>query len=411
VAKMRGVAKKESRRLNHYYLGVEHLMLGLLAEEESLIVSCLGDAFTAPQLRSEILSRLPKGEGPWYWDGIVKTPRYSRVMSRARKIKKEFGHSRMLPHHVFLAILKEGRNLPVRALKEMNADVKAAAAVLRRELQQQTPLLFAEDTETPFGQFCKRVICRKYLPDAIPFAGRGEELQKAIHAVTDLFKSVIVVGEPGAGKSAFVQELECHLQKSFSDSGLTYGGLYELKKGVTFGKDENNEEPESNFQNLITGIIATNALLCIEGLEVFLGMGFRSRAVSFAETLEMHLSSNELILVATTTPEGLLSCEMESKDIMSNFEVILLSEPSPELMLNILSSAREMFEAEHSLTIENAALAALMDLQYRMGDLVLPAKAIELLEHLCFLAKASAEPGEQVNIDADKVADFIQVHL
>jgi len=102
---------------------------------------------------------------------------------------------------------------------------------------------------------------------------------------------------------------------------------------------------------------------------------------------------------------------MESKDIMSNFEVILLPEPSPDLMLNILTSARENLEAEHSLTIEDAALAALIDMPYQMGDRALPAKAIEMLEHLCFLAKASAEPGERVTIGAEKVADFVQVHL
>ena len=86
IARVRGTSKKESRRLNHYYLGVEHLMLGLLAEEESVVVSCFGDRYTAPQLRTEILARTPKGEGPWYWDGILKTPRYNRIMSRARRI-------------------------------------------------------------------------------------------------------------------------------------------------------------------------------------------------------------------------------------------------------------------------------------------------------------------------------------
>ncbi|UCD55979.1 MAG: protein kinase, partial [Candidatus Hydrogenedentota bacterium] len=139
IAHVRGVAKKESRGLDQYYLGVEHLMLGLLAEEESLVVSCFGDKVTAEQLRSGIISHLPKGEGPWYWDGLRKTPRYKRVMKLARKIKRESAHEHMLPQHLLLAILEEGRNVPVRVLRELKVDIKDAIGNLRREIRRRRP--------------------------------------------------------------------------------------------------------------------------------------------------------------------------------------------------------------------------------------------------------------------------------
>ncbi|RJP22758.1 MAG: hypothetical protein C4520_07830 [Candidatus Abyssobacteria bacterium SURF_5] len=406
VARIRGVAKKESRRLNHYYIGVEHMMLGLLAEEESLVVSCFGDQYTAPQIRSELFDRLPKGEGPWYWDGIIKTPRYKNIMKSARIIKREFGHERMLPQHVLLAILEEGKNVPVRALKEMNIDVKAAADYLRQEFIQKIPAFCPNDPDTPLGKCARKLVCARYLPDTIPFINRKDELQAAVHSILDSRRSVILNGPPGIGKKAFVRELECHLEQTCQDNGIPYGGMYELRKADLLSVTEDDEQREELFLNLITSVIGFNGILAVEGLDVLIGIGARARIGFIAEIMTSYLDSNDLIIVATTTPEGVESCEMESKEILSHFDVINLSEPSAETVMEILSAAKDVLEVEHSFTIEPDALAAVMELSGRFAEPAFPARALEVLDRTCIFAKLSGNSQKGV-IDSESVTEFI----
>jgi ATP-dependent Clp protease ATP-binding subunit ClpA len=314
----------------------------------------------------------------------------------------------MLPQHMLLAILDEGKSVPLRVLLEASVDIKAAAERLRRELKRQTPALFNQDLESPLGKHSRRVICNKYLPSAIPFLGRQEELERAVSALTEARKSVVVVGEAGVGKTAFIRELECRLSKFFSKAESPYGGLYELKKEDFLVRVEDDEQREANFDDVIKGIIDARGFLFIEGIEVLLGMGFRSRS-TLANKIHDFLGSGDLLVVATATASGLMSCEMESGEIISLFDQIHLSEPSRDRVYEILSAARDILEADYPVDIENAALLAAVDLPYELGGLVFPAKAVQLLEEVCLAATLSAKPGEKALIDSEKITDFIKL--
>lgn len=407
VARVRGVGKKESRRLGHYYLGVEHLMLGLLDEEESLVVSCLGDTITAEKLQSGLLARLPKGEGPWYWDGIIKTPRYLRVMSRARKIRRHYGHQRMLPQHLILAVLEEGRNIPVRVLKELKIDINAAVIYLQRELREKTPALFAADVDAPLGRFTQKIICSKYLPNAVPFVGREDELNRAIHSITDEKKSIIIVGGPGTGKTAFVHELECRLAESFSGGRSAYGGMYELKKAHLLSEIADPQNIAESLLDLLTSIVGAGAILLIEGLDALFEVDSQFGSGLFKETIYHFIAENGLILAATMTPDAFVLCEMDSSSDLSLFEVIQLAESSQELTLDILNGARDMLETEHSVNVEDDALTSVLEFSNRLSESALPGQALELLDHSCAFAKLVGPPGERVHIDSGKVEEYV----
>ncbi len=403
VARVRGIAKKESRRLNHYYLGVEHLMLGLLADEESLVLSCLGDQKPASQLQAELLGRLPKGEGPWYWEGIIKTPRYASIMSRARKNQRSYGHERMLPQHVLLAILEEGRSIPVRVLQEMGFDIEAAARALRRELKKSPSGLFGPGAEAHFGKLARKVARRKHVPDAIPVLGREAELREAAHSLVDEKKSVLLAGPPGVGKTAFIQELEDRLSQS--SSGVAFGGIYELKKADLFMNFQERDITAAGFQDLLLKTIGEHAILLIDDIDMFLGIGAQIRLGFLAEILEDFLESHKLKVIATTTPKGLDSCETVSGRTLSLFRVIRLDEPPQEMMLEILAAAKDVLEKKHSLVIEDEALEA--SLGVLPVDLAFPAAAIEALERACLISRLSTKSGGDICVDAQKVKESL----
>ncbi len=388
VARARGMAKKESGRLNHYYLGVEHMMLGILAEEESMVLGALGDSVTADKLRSAIFSALPKGEGPWRWDGIIKTPRYRRIMKEARSIRREYADERMLPQHVLLAILTEGQSVPVRALRGLGVDVEAAFGRLKRELGRRRPAIFVTDPDAAETRFAHKMTCVSDSPYSAPFIGRGAELDRAKDLLVSDRAGIIVVGESGVGKTAFVQQLGCAIADDAVGSGFEYGGLYKLRMAALLAGNVKSDQIVNNFADTLQELGEANCIVLIEDLPVALDISVKMPPKTASDLILDAVASKKPIIVGTATPRDYAECEAENETLFSQLEVINLHEPSDEEAMRILNGAKEAFEAEHSVEISGQAIETAIELvaQTEIAR-ALPAGALELLDRACSTAR------------------------
>ena len=388
VARARGIAKKESGRLNHYYLGVEHMLLGILAEEENMVLSTLGDTVTAWRLKSDILSNMPKGEGPWHWEGVIKSPRYRRVMKMARKIRREYGDERMLPQHILLAILTEGQSLPVRVLEDLGIDTAAAAEKLKRELGRRRPAMLITDpgsTATPFAHSMSGVASGPYFA---PFTGRVRELERAQELLLADNTGIIIVGESGVGKTTFVQQLGCAIADAAADSGLEYGGLYKLRTTALLASDNDSDMIIGHFTDTLGELCDSNSIVFIEDFPVLLGIDIKVPPKAAADFIEDAISSQDMILVATATPAAYAECEMENVSLFQRLDVINLSETPDDKSSAILCGAKEAFEVEYSIKISEKAIEATLELSAGSDKVrALPAGALELLDRACAIAR------------------------
>lgn len=388
VARARGMAKKESGRLNHYYLGVEHMMLGLLAEEEAMVLSTLGDAVTAEQLRSEICSGLPTGEGPWHWEGIIKTPRYRRIMRKARKIRHEYGDERMLPQHIFLAILTEGQSMPVRALRNLGTDIEEAVGNLRRELGRRRPAIFVTDPDAAATPFAHKMSTVTDSPYFVPFIGRGPELERAKDLLVSDKLGIIVVGESGVGKTAFAQQLGCAVSDNAAASGVEYGGLYKLRAAALIADDTDGNRIVDNLVDVLKTLEKSKSTVLIEDLPVLLSISSKLPPGKVSEAIEDAIASMDLLVVATATPAAYADGEAENETLFRRLEIINLSEPSDDEMIKILNGAKDAFEAEYSARISESAIETAIRLAARSKIVrALPAGALELLDRACMAAR------------------------
>ena len=409
MALVRGHAKKESRQLEHYYLGVEHLMLGLLDEEESVVVSCFDDSITAEQLRSGILQYLPTGEGPWYWDGMRKTPRYNHVMRLARKIRRDYSAYRMLPQHLLLAILQEGRSIPVRVLRKLNIDVKSARDNLRREIERSRPAIFVQHLDTPAARFTSRMLCTTDMPCFIPYVGRSAELEQARNLLLDDGKGILIVGESGVGKTAFVHEVECIMVESKSNTPSRYGGMLKLRPAAFLESAEQSGELISNLLEVINEIIESNGIMVIEDLPVLLSLDVKVPSGSIAGILSESVSSKGLLMAGTATPEGYAQCESMHGELLEQLEVINLPEPPDEEVIQMLESAKPAFENRHSLKIADDALTAALTISRGIpGAKALPAGAFELLDRACIAERLRRLEPEEVGVPITVTAEHVK---
>ncbi len=407
VARVRGIAKKESRRLDQYYIGVEHLMLGLIKEEESVVVSCFGDTVTADQVLEKIFSRLPKGEGQWYWDGIRKTPRYERVMKLARKIRRTYSPpgERMLPQHLLLAILEEGRSIPARALRELGVDVKKAAEKLKRELMRRRPAIVIPEPDIPGARSATKVPCTTDVPYYIPFVGRRSELERIRELLLSDRRSVMIVGETGVGKTALIRELACLI----SDAATAFGpvSVFTLRVPALLASVTEAEEGPARFEKILSGAMNANAVLLVEDLPVLLGVDIKMPAGAVAGILDDYISSKGLLMIATATPSQYASCESSHGSLMARLEIVNLREPSFDEALEMLAGAKGRFEVEHLVSIADEALEAVIRISETLvSDMALPSRAFDLLDRICASCVRPKPPGgalEEITISAEYV--------
>lgn len=411
VARIRGMAKKESSRLNQYYLGVEHMMLSLLTEEESIVTSVLGDNVMPEKLREEILSQLPKGEGPWGWESMKKTPRYKRTMRLARRIQRTYSDERMLPQHILLAILKEGHSIPVRALRNLGIDIGETSQKLQKELSQRRPSILVTDFHSPAARFTNRVSSTTEGAYFVPFSGRQVELKTAQDLLLREKYSVLVIGEPGVGKTAFVRELACAVSETASDEGFEYGSMHRLRTPVLLASAENEDDLLENFRGILDEIIESKSILIVEDLPLLLCLCANVPSHA-ADLLDEYISSKGLLIVATATPEGRALCESKHSNIMQFLEVVNLQEPPEGDTFQMLKGAKESFEVEHSVGIANNVLTAVLNLSMGLKtDRALPARAFELLDLACMSAKLrsgkSEKTGSKISVTAEQVRRIV----
>jgi ATP-dependent Clp protease ATP-binding subunit ClpA len=106
----------------------------------------------------------------------------------------------------------------------------------------------------------------------------------------------------------------------------------------------------------------------------------------------------------------LQSCELEAKRVISHFEMIRLAEPSREMMGEILAGAKCILEAEHSVEIDDDALAAALEAPCRSSE-SLPGRALELLECACLSQRLLAARGSRICINATDIENLSKTHL
>ena len=411
VARIRGIAKKESSRLNHYYIGVEHLMLSLLAEEESIVMSVLGDMVDPEKLRAEILSTLPKGEGPWRWNGIKKTPRYKKVMRLARQIQRTYSDERMLPHHILLAILKEGQNIPVRALKSLDIDAAEACKKLQIELGRRRPSILVTGSDSPTARFTHRVSCTTEYPYFTPFTGRQVELRNAQDMLLHDRYSIMIVGRPGVGKTAFTRQLACEISEIAVDVGVDYGSMYKLRTPALLSETADEDDLVDNLRSIFDEIVESKSILIIEDLPLLLCLCAKV-SPQVAALFDEYTSSKGLLIVTTATPEGRALCESKHGNIMQFLERVNLQEPSEDETFAMLKGAEESFEIEHSVEIGNDTLQAVINLSTGLQtSRALPARAFELLDSACMTARlapgAEAGQGHKIPVTPEHVKQVV----
>ncbi len=386
------LAQEEARTLKHNYIGTEHILLGLLREEEGLAARVLESLdITTERVRSQVVRIVGSGEEVTSGQ-IPFTPRAKKVLELALREALSLGHNYIGTEHILLGLVRENEGVAARILLDFDADSdkirnevirmlsgpggrrQAAGAGGQGEGKKSSKLL------DQFGRNLTKLAEEGKLD---PVIGRETEIERIMQILSRRTKNnPVLLGEPGVGKTAVVEGLAARINKGEVPELLKNKQIYTLDLAALVAGSKYRGEFEERLKKVMKEITQRgDIILFIDELHNLVGAGAAEGAIDAASILKPALARGELQTIGATTLDEYRKYLERDSALERRFAQIKVDQPSVEDTVKILEGLRERYEQHHRVNITDDALAAAAELADRyISDRFLPDKAIDLID-------------------------------
>ena len=412
------LAQEAAGELGHGYMGTEHLLLGLMREDEGLAHTVLTAAGLTDDLLTEMI-RKAAGSRPADNSGSAQnlSPRTKHVLEIAMEDAIRGGYAYIGTEHLLAGILREGNNMAVRILRSAGVDARQLYTALMDKLSVAS---HAQSSSTPdaggsegsgknktLSEFTHDLTADARTGKLDPVIGRDKEIKRVIQILSRRSKNnPCLIGEPGVGKTAIAEGLARKIAEGKVPEKLLDKKLLSLDlTGMVAGAKYRGE-----FEDRIKKVMQEakkdgNIILFIDELHTIVGTGSAEGAVDAANILKPALSRGEIQVVGATTLNEYRKYIEKDAALERRFQPVTVGEPSQEATLEILKGLREKYEQYHGLHITDEALKAAVELSARyINDRFLPDKAIDLMDEAASRVQMEEEePSEELTSLEEKL--------
>ena len=437
-------ALREASLLGHTYIGSEHLLLGLLREENGIASKLMRNKGANTEKLRHMLMDLSGVGAETHVSPSDMTPRVRKIILDSATEASRCGQSYVGTEHILLALLDEPSCVAVRLLEsasisceDLRKDVTKflssapnTTSSLRRDSSGET----SRDTE-PTSKDDLRVLRRdagresereetripgmptlsKYGRDLTalaqagkldPVIGRDAETERIIRVLSRRQKNnPCLIGEPGVGKTAVVEGLAQRIADGNVPETLRNRSIITMDLPGMVAGAKYRGEFEDRLKSVMNEVRKNESvILFIDEIHTIVGAGAAEGAVDAANILKPALSRGDMRLIgATTVTEYRQSIEKDAA-LERRFQAVTVHEPTPNETMKILQGLRPKYEAHHKIKITDEALQAAIDLSVRyIPDRFLPDKAIDLLDEAAALLLISCltEPTDLKDLESE----------
>ena len=402
--------------LGHGYVGTEHLLLGLLREEDGAAHDVLAEAGLTAGMVVEIIKKSVGAGLPGGNPAQGLTPRAKRVVEIAMEDSIRGGCNYIGTEHLLAGILREGNNMAVRILRTAGVDARGLYSALMRKLSEQ-PRSKAGEAKGAAPREEKGKNLREFTRDLTadaragrldPVIGRDEEIQRVIQILSRRTKNnPCLIGEPGVGKTALAEGLARKIVLGDVPEDLLDKRILSLDlSGMVAGTKYRGEFEERIKKTLEEVRRSGDVILFIDELHTIVGAGSAEGAVDAANIIKPALGRGEIRVIGATTLNEYRRYIEKDAALERRFQPVQVGEPSKEASLEILKGLREKYEQHHKLQITDEALDAAVNLSARyINDRFLPDKAIDLMDEAASRVRMETEePSEELKSLEEKIA-------
>ncbi len=384
------LAQEEAQRFNHNYIGTEHLLLGLVRENDGVAAKVLGNlGVELGKVRSAVEFIIGRGDRAVLGE-IGLTPRAKKVIELAVDEARRLNHHYIGTEHLLLGLVREGEGIAAGVLESLGVNLERVRAETTRILSQSGPAAAGagtggrSSTRTPTIDQLGFDLTKAARDEELdPVIGRDKEIQRVVQILSRRTKNnPVLIGEPGVGKTAVVEKLAQDIAKGTVPETLQGKRLLTLDIGALVAGTKYRGEFEERLKKVVEEIKgAGNCLLFIDELHMLVGAGAAEGAVDAANILKPSLARGELQTIGATTLDEYRKHIERDAALERRFQPIVVDEPSVEDTIEILKGIKERYEEHHKLTITEDALVAAAEMSARyISDRTLPDKAIDLID-------------------------------
>ena len=380
-------AQEEAQRFGHNYIDTEHVLLGLIAEEEGVASRVLANLGVAPnKIRAAVEFVVGRGERSSIGE-VGLTPRAKRVIELAVDEARRLNHTYIGTEHLLLGLLREREGAAVGVLESFGISLEKAQAEINNLLSQgasQARGAGRGTARTPvLDQLGIDLTNAARVGKLDPIVDRDKEIERVVQILSRRTKNnPALIGEPGVGKTAIVEGLVHRIVAGEVPETLQGKRLLTLDIGSLVAGTKYRGEFEERLKKVIDEIKnAGNCVIFVDELHTIVGAGAAEGAVDASNILKPSLSRGEIQCIGATTLDDYRKYIEKDAALERRFQPVTVAEPTVEESLDVLRGIKERYEEHHRLTISDEALQAAASLAARyIPDRFLPDKAIDLMD-------------------------------
>ena len=404
------VAQEEAKRLNHDYVGTEHILLGLSALEGTVsnkILSGLGVTFR--KVRQEIEKMVGIGDAIMLLGEIPFTPRAKKVLEFSVEESQMLGTEHIGTEHILLGLIREEEGMACKILENLG---------LNLDLVRDTVLSFLGDAEqgdlnedisdlpqeinlnslsknsreaaakkkskTPTLDEYTRDLTRLAAQNKLdPVIGREEEIERLVQILARRSKNnPVLIGEPGVGKTAIVEGLAQKIARGEISDVLGGKRLLALDLASVVAGTKYRGEFEQRLKNIIDEMAsAQDAIIFIDELHTIIGAGAAEGSIDASNMLKPALARGEVQCIGATTFDEYRKYIEADTALERRFQPVVADPPDVEETVTILKGVRSKYEAHHKVKYTDGAVRAAAAIADRyITDRAMPDKALDLFD-------------------------------
>lgn len=388
------LAQESAKDMGHNYVGSEHLLLGLIREEEgaaSRALAQFGISAAEVSRRAEELV----GHGDYHFtDSFGYTPRTKKILELSLYEAKSLKNSYIGTEHILLAILRERDCVAVRILADLGVDFTLLNQMLSGTTRKSEKGANEQPSNTPvLDQYGKDITRLARNGELDPVIGREQEIQRVIQILSRRTKNnPVLIGDPGVGKSAIIEGLAQRIAGGNIPELLKNKRVVTLEMGGMLAGTKYRGEFEARIKSAIDELIENkNTILFIDELHTIVGAGASEGSIDASNIMKPALARGLIQVVGATTPGEYRKYIEKDGALERRFQPVSVGEPSRDEAVEILFGLRDRYEAHHKATITDGAIRAAVELSDRyISDRFLPDKAIDLMDEAASRVRLAA---------------------